>query len=89
METKVHIVPEYNKADRGDGGIRRVVEAQLRYLQKYGVTVVTSPDAADVLVCHGTALTVHPGKPVGNHNHGLYWAKHDWAPYSGVTFPKD
>jgi glycosyltransferase involved in cell wall biosynthesis len=81
-EIKVHIVPWYKRPDKGDGGIRRVVEAQFRHLQKFGITTVGDADAADVLACHGTALVTRPGKPTVNHNHGLYWAKYDWPAWA-------
>jgi len=82
MGLKVNITPFYTHADHGDGGIRRVVEAQVRHLPALGVEVVMTPEEADVLASHGTAVVTRPGKPVVNHNHGLYWAKHDWAEWA-------
>lgn len=81
-EVKVHIVPWYKRPDKADGGIRRVVEAQFRHLQKFGVTTVGDPAGADIIACHGTSLITLPGIPTVNHNHGLYWAKYDWQPWA-------
>lgn len=78
MVLKVSIVPWFSHPDRGDGGIRRVVEAQVRYLRDYDVQPIESADEADVLMCHGTSLVTRPGKPVINCNHGLYWSRYDW-----------
>ena len=85
MGLKLAIVPWFNHPDRGDGGIRRVVEAQVRYLRDYDVEPIENADEADVLMCHGTSLVTRPGKPVVNCNHGLYWSRYDWPLWGEET----
>ena len=79
---KVFIDPLYNGPDRADGGIRRVVEAQVKYLPDYGWNVTSSPDDADLIVNHGAALTERPGIPMITSCHGLMWSAYgfgDWG----------
>ncbi len=83
--SKVYLWPDYgDKPDPGDGGVRRVVEAQRRYLPEYGWEVVEKPEDADVIAAHMTA----PGnffderlitKPLVGHSHGFYWSEYDWG----------
>ena len=51
---KVYISPHFDlsKPDEGQGGIKRVVENQIKFLPAYGVELVDSPNKADVLNCH-------------------------------------
>lgn len=73
---KVYISPSFDKPDAGDGGIRRVVEAQRRYLPEYGIEFVNTPEEADIANCHATALVDHPNLVLSLH--GLYWDEYDW-----------
>jgi len=76
---KVHITPKYRGADDGSGGgIRRVVEAQRKYLPDFGVEVIDTPVGADVINAHaGTTRT--SGIPMCASIHGLYWtAEESW-----------
>ena len=79
----VHIYPRFGGEDKGDGGVRRVVEAQLRHLPASGFQPVESPEGADVIACHitvpSTYLRLYPEKPFVAHCHGLYWAEYEWA----------
>jgi glycosyltransferase involved in cell wall biosynthesis len=76
---KLLLRPEYNSPDRGDGGIRRVVEAQRRHLPSFGVEFVDSVDAADVVAVHaGVWVNTLPDKPTVSHCHGLYWSDSEW-----------
>lgn len=79
---KVLIRPQYSGEDMGDGGIRRVVEAQTRYLPEYGVQPISENDKAQAEVCaiHAAEDPLpDPKIPVVAHNHGLYWtAEQDW-----------
>lgn len=75
--TKVLIVPSFDSADKGDGGIRRVVEAQRKYLVEHDIEVVDSEAAADVIVIHGGA-DIKTRKPIVAHCHGLYWNDYSW-----------
>lgn len=79
---RVHITPTWNGPDKGDGGIRRVVEAQQRYLPEFGWQIVDDPRAADVIACHGAARIDAPGVPMVCHSHGLMWEDYqfgDWG----------
>ena len=73
MEVKVSIP--------GDAihGISRVVEAQIKYLPEFGITITESEDA-DVIVTHGaTRVPVDTRQPILNVNHGLYWSRYGWG----------
>jgi glycosyltransferase involved in cell wall biosynthesis len=76
---KVFIDPTYRTPDAGDGGIRRVVEAQQRYLPQYGWGIAQSPDEADLIVNHGAALTERPGVPMVAVCHGLMWESYGFG----------
>ncbi len=77
---KVHIQPRYRGPDEGDGGIRRIVEAQHRWLPELGVEVVEDIHAADLVATHAGVVRDMPvGKPWVVHTHGLYWAEYRWA----------
>ncbi len=76
---KVYIEPTFRGQDKGDGGIRRVVEAQRRHLPSFGVEVVDAIDDADLVASHGgSQFNIPPGKPWVTHTHGLYWAEYEW-----------
>lgn len=74
---KVFLWPEFGKKDKGEGGIRRVVEALYRWLPEYGVDIVSSIDKADVVNVH--ADNIATDKPIALSLHGLYWSGYDWA----------
>lgn len=84
------IVPDFSTTDKGDGGIRRVVEAQKRYLPEFGYTVLSSDgnnfqankDKVDLISTHGVFQAEIPGIPVVNHCHGLYWAGYQWEKWA-------
>ena len=84
--TKVYIYPQFSGVDQGDGGVRRVVEAQHRHLPALGITLVDDPAQADVLAAHIAAderlLHDYPDKPLVAHSHGLYWAEYDWEKWA-------
>lgn len=78
---KVFINPIFSGEDKGDGGVRRVVEAQVKHLTAYGWEVVASPDSADVLASHivlNSQIERTRGTPIVLHNHGLYWQEFEW-----------
>ena len=82
---KVFLNPIYTGEDKGDGGVRRVVEAQIQHLPSYGWDVVASPDSADVLASHiilTSQLERIHDKPLVLHNHGLYWHEFEWPNWS-------
>ena len=75
---KVFIHPTWDKPDTGEGGIRRVVENQLKYLPEFSIEIVKNPDEADVIVNHGGDLLTRPGIPTVNSSHGLMWSRYNW-----------
>lgn len=77
--TKVFISPVFTHPDKGDGGIRRVVEAERKHLPKFGIEVVDNIRLADIIQTHGSMLDFLPGIPVVNSNHGLYWSRQGWG----------
>lgn len=81
---KVHISPFFRGEDKGDGGVRRVVEAQNRHFPKFGIEI-TSAEEADVLVAHIEAPhtwdKLYPLKTRVAICHGLMWSEYNW-PYN-------
>lgn len=76
---KVFISPKFRGPDQGEGGIRRIVEAQIQWLPEYGIEVVEDIRHADLVATHaGLQETVAVRKPWIVHTHGLYWADYDW-----------
>ena len=73
---KVYLSPSFNARDRGDGGIRRVVENQKKYLPDYGIQFVETPEEADVVNCHATNWVYHPAAVLSIH--GLHWKEDRW-----------
>lgn len=75
--TSVLIAPQ--PGVNASGGIARVVEAQIKWLGKYGIELVDRPEHADVLAMHATHwLKPTVNQRVVSHCHGLYWAGYDW-----------
>lgn len=74
MGLKVLLLPKFRGEDKGDGGIRRVVEAQHKYLPFEFVE--TEPEA-DIVALHA-GMWVETQKPVVAHCHGLYWKEYEW-----------
>lgn len=68
--------------DRAEGGIRRVVEAQCKFLPEFGVRVVDDKRVADVTAGHGVMSPVIPDKPFVSHCHGLHWTDYHWADWA-------
>jgi len=77
---KVHISPNYVgvPAQADNGGIRRVIEAEIRHLAQFGVEVVANPKEADIIQNHGGMMAYAPGVPVVHCGHGLYWSRQPW-----------
>jgi glycosyltransferase involved in cell wall biosynthesis len=76
---RVYINPTYTGTDRADGGIRRVVEAQQKYLPQFGWDVTTDPRDADLIVNHGASLLEVAGVPMVNHSHGMMWSEYGFG----------
>ena len=76
---KLHIQPYFRGEDKGEGGIRRIVEAQRRWLPELGIEVVDDMESADFVATHaGTTLNVPIDVPWVVHTHGLYWKEYAW-----------
>jgi hypothetical protein len=78
---RTYIAPDYTgvPAHADNGGIRRVVEAQTKYLPRFGVEVVHRPAEAQVIINHGSMLVEHPNVPNIHVGHGLYWSRQPWG----------
>lgn len=88
-QVKLFISPDFRSADAGDGGVRRVVEAQRRYLPSLGFDIVDDPAAADLIACHSgdwIPRSVNRGAVRVVHCHGLYW---DEPQYKWWAWAKD
>ena len=75
---KLFLEPSFTKEDAGDGGIRRVVEAQRKYLPEFGVELVENIALAEITAGHGTLRPLKPGAPFVSHSHGMYWSDYKW-----------
>lgn len=74
---RVYIHPQFNlQIDKGEGGIKRVVEALHRWLPEYGVEVVSDPRQADLINVHADEFKSR--LPVAASSHGLYWDGYWW-----------
>ena len=74
---KAYISPDFHDSTE-TGGIRRVVEAMLKYFPMYGIDHTRVVSEADVIINHGTMRTWHKTTPIINVNHGLYWSRQKW-----------
>lgn len=76
------LYPRAEGEDDGQGGVRRVIEAQQIHLPDYGIDLVDDPAQADVLASHiyfpPEWVKRFPDKPMVLHCHGLYWAEYQW-----------
>jgi glycosyltransferase involved in cell wall biosynthesis len=73
--------PNFGPTDKGNGGgIRRVVEAQLKHLPALGYAFTDYKEAADLIVLHGGDYYARDrvDQTVANHCHGLYWDEYSW-----------
>lgn len=80
---KICLYPFFSVEDHGDGGVRRVVEAQAAGFAALGWDVVYEPDDADIIAAHievpSAWLKRFPQKPVLGMVHGFYWAEYQWG----------
>ena len=82
IEIQVYINPALAGEDRIEGGIRRVVEAQTKYLPEHGVGIASDPDNADIILNHGAMHLQRTDRPMVNCNHGLYWYDYKWPDWA-------
>lgn len=80
---RVMLSPAFAPEDTGDGGIRRVVEAQIKYLPAHGIEIVSDESVADVVAIHGGAR-IKTKKPTIVHCHGLYWSDYKWPRWAEI-----
>lgn len=89
---KIFLYPTFSGEDQGDGGIRRVVEAQRRYYPEYGVEIVEEEKDADLIAAHIEIPPAFTNKmptiPIVLHCHGLYWAEYNWGNWQQETNSK-
>lgn len=78
MTIKVHISPDYYKSTE-TGGIKRVVEAMLKYFPYYGIEHTRKIEEAHIIINHGAMQTRYKTTPIINVNHGLYWSRQPWG----------
>jgi glycosyltransferase involved in cell wall biosynthesis len=81
MTIKVFISPNYFgiPAHADNGGIRRVVEAENKYLANFEVESVARIDEADIIQNQGGMQTWRPGVPIVCTNHGMMWSRQPWG----------
>lgn len=79
---KVFIAPTFALPDRGEGGIRRVVEAQIKFLPQFGVDVTSDIGEADLISAHGQLRPKRHRVPFVNHCHGMYWSDYAWGAWA-------
>lgn len=86
---KVFIWPSFGGDDKGEGGIRRVVEAQLKHLPRFGIQIVETEEEAEVIAFHAECppafVNRFPDKPFVAMCHGLYWSEYDWDKWNLVA----
>lgn len=76
---RVYIEPSFRGPDEGEGGIRRIVEAQRAWLPRFGIEVVEEIEEADLVATHAGSIPEVPiDIPWIVHTHGLYWQGYDW-----------
>lgn len=75
---KVHISPDYHDSTE-TGGIRRVVEAMLKYFPYHDIQHTRQIEDADIIISHGAMQTHYKNTPIININHGLYWSRQPWG----------
>lgn len=86
---KVYLLPEFEKEDNGDGGIRRIVEAQKRLLPAFGVEFVDKVTKADLIAAHaGSQESIPTNIPFISHCHGLYWSEYVWEEWANFLNKK-
>ena len=75
---KIHISPDFIGSSE-TGGIRRVVEAMLKYLPDHGIEHTRILSEADIIVNHGAMPTKYKTTPSLHVGHGLYWSRQGWG----------
>lgn len=77
---KVYLEPDLKIC--ANGGIRRVVEAQHKYLPEFGIELVSDPMAAEVEAAHVIGAPQNPDAAFVAHNHGMMWSEYNFSPWA-------
>jgi len=75
---KVHISPDFHGSSE-TGGIKRVVEAMLKYFPKHDIEHTRVLREADVIINHGAMTTTYKTTPSLHVGHGMYWSRQPWG----------
>lgn len=79
---KVFISPQFAHKDNHDGGIRRVVEAQRKYLPQFGWQITENEKEADLINLHAVEISNRTDVPIVSSCHGLMWDRYPWADWA-------
>ena len=89
---KIYLNPKFEGVDKGDGGVRRVIEALHRHLPSYDVEIVEEIERADLVHIHikideslARYLRINPDKLLVVQSHGLYWLEYAWPEWALKT----
>lgn len=89
---KLHLTPTFSQADKADGGVRRVWEAQRELLPEMGFDLVSSATDCDIIGGHifderASWFRENSQVPIVAHNHGMYWqeGEYQWEKWAIET----
>lgn len=83
MSKRVYLSPQFQGPDKGDGGIRRVIEAMRHYLPEFGWEITGNIEQADLINIHATDQVDYPANvPMVASCHGLYWSNYEWGQWA-------
>lgn len=77
---KLYLEPQLETC--ANGGIRRVVEAQYKYLPEFGIELTTDPNEAEVEAAHVIGKPKNPNNPFVLHNHGAMWREYNFPAWA-------
>lgn len=89
---KVFMIPDLGRMEGEESGIRRVIEAYLKYGPRHDIQFVGPDDPYDLVAIHaGSARPPRNGAPYAAILHGLYWtadqemSRFEWEANKNVT----
>lgn len=74
---RVFIWPQFPQIERGEGGVRRVVDLQKEFLPQFGIEIVNTVKDADLVNIHASNM-FRTDLPVVFSLHGLHWRGFKW-----------
>lgn len=74
---RVFIWPQFPQVERGEGGVRRVVDLQKKILPQFGIEIVDDVKRADLVNIHASNI-FQTDLPVVFSLHGLHWRGFEW-----------